>query len=417
MELYMETKMRSIIHAAIIGDALGTPLDGLSKEAIKSYFKNLRTYADISFDKHMRKRWKKPGLYSSISQFMLLASAQSSSHLRGSGWIKTACFMAPPSSDFPYGVFRAPGSAERQMISSITGGPAKIQVPCSRIVAISAGASLSGRMLFERVIRTVSPFSSDEYTIAGSLIYASFLSESAAAENPTELPPIMALLDTTKGVLTRTEEAIQHIFDLGFNPDRIIAAVKEFHDLFIDLVGKNSEHEKIIIRHVNTILKSPATRATINHPLAILPFSAVLSGKYITSDEPLLEIAREGGSAAPLCSIAGGILASVRENNFISEELQNGLINRKRVSGLLKDIDPLSKSPYDLEDFIKNEYLLTLKEAEELRSINRHGKKPEGQKKAKSDQMSRLAEHIVESWTKLDKAQFKKEQRRQKHDQ
>ena len=63
----------AIILSVIAGDALGSPLEGMSRGHIKSCFGPLSGYADPEPAlKGKMDRWKKPGLYSSISQFMLM---------------------------------------------------------------------------------------------------------------------------------------------------------------------------------------------------------------------------------------------------------------------------------------------------------------------------------------------------------
>ena len=72
-------------------------------------------------------------------------------------------------------------------------------------------------------------------------------------------------------------------------------------------------------------------------------------------------------------------------------------------------------SPEALDDFIRSEASLTGKEQEELKARLRHTKKKQRSgPRTRAEKEKELARHVVESWTKYDRARWKKE--RQRHD-
>nr|HPJ15818.1 hypothetical protein [Spirochaetota bacterium] len=66
-----------------------------------------------------------------------------------------------------------------------------------------------------------------------------------------------------------------------------------------------------------------------------------------------------------------------------------------------------------IEEFLSDEYPLTIKENEEFqrKTKNKETSKASDGKKRQTEE-ERLSRHVVESWTKLDRAKYKKEKKR-----
>ena len=106
------------------GSACG-PLEGFGPGHIRSIFGRITDYTDPSPAlKGKPERWRKPGLYSSISQMIMLMLLSAG---RGRG-IDMRSFVRelennPPVEGHPFGAFRHPGVVERGLIERPSRGP------------------------------------------------------------------------------------------------------------------------------------------------------------------------------------------------------------------------------------------------------------------------------------------------------
>lgn len=128
-------RKRGIIIGAAIGDALCSPLDGLGPGHIRSIFGRVREYLDPAPAlKGRLDRWKKPALYTSISQTIMLILISA----REDGGPDMDRFLRslednPPVEGNLYGAFRHPGPAERILIEKRVRGPeASPSFSCAR---------------------------------------------------------------------------------------------------------------------------------------------------------------------------------------------------------------------------------------------------------------------------------------------
>ncbi|MCL2026341.1 MAG: hypothetical protein FWG92_06010, partial [Leptospirales bacterium] len=87
--------------------------------------------------------------------------------------------------------------------------------------------------------------------------------------------------------------------------------------------------------------------------------------------------------------------------------LIDGLVNRRRLLSIVEAIANGSASDRLIGEFMDSELSLTAKAFEEFKAKN---KNKEPKKKAKTGKVE--LPHTVESWTKLDKAKWKKEKRK-----
>jgi hypothetical protein len=78
---------------------------------------------------------------------------------------------------------------------------------------------------------------------------------------------------------------------------------------------------------------------------------------------------------------------------------------------LLNIISDNSWNYNNINNFFQSESSLTRKEIEEYQSKLKHYKKPEKLTNNRKTLEEKMAQHIVESWTKTDKAKWKKEKK------
>ena len=141
----MNRTIADILFSAIIGDAAGYTLNGMKKNHIKAVFKEITGFTDPAPAlKDNMQRWKKPGLYSSITQNILITAACTDKRgINLNEYIK-AVKNSPEVSGVEFGIFRDPGEAEKNFIFNIKNGESSGQhfnTPCSRLLPPVLSAS------------------------------------------------------------------------------------------------------------------------------------------------------------------------------------------------------------------------------------------------------------------------------------
>lgn len=154
-------------------------------------------------------------------------------------------------------------------------------------------------------------------------------------------------------------------------------------------------------------------RATIENPAALFPF--LLHFLHIIDDNIdtgrlISGITGLGGKTA-VAGAAGGAVFSVIKG--ISDPLLlNGLINKSRINDITDCLARGKVNDSLIDEFLHNEKLMTGKENDEISAKIKHGKKgPRKQPKERpgeTDRIENLNRHVVESWTKEDRARWKK---------
>jgi hypothetical protein len=210
------------------------------------------------------------------------------------------------------------------------------------------------------------------------------------------------------------------IFNAGINPDSLLQSARAFIRSIEATAsgGDRDTIEKKLVDNLNSTLKTPVTRPTVNHPMVIIPRSLHMASHYASAPaEGLFSAVGEGGAAAASGACSGSFMGLLNEAGSIPPNLTEELINRKRITGIIESVVN-SRSPRDLcEDFIRSEAALTAKERDEWKARTKNIKTPAADRKKEQsahDREARLAKHVVESWTKYDKAKWKKERRRAK---
>jgi hypothetical protein len=417
----MKDFSRDVMLSVITGDALGTPLDGMGRAHIKSCFGSLSSYTDPEPAlRGKMERWKKPGLYSSISQFMLLLAISCTRRGPCAEAFSHCMASSRALAQSGHGIFRYPDAAENGYIAACKEqrqAPAQAPSPSTRIIAALAPLSLREKPQSEMLADTVSflrLFTADRQTIAAGLLYVFLLGELITGASAGTDPVGAAIRLSSQLETMISSECPALVFASGVNPDALAGEVRVLADLLSLVRAAESIRtaEDIICSHLNKTLKNQITRATINIPAALVPFAVSFTALHGDDDDLLYRAAAEGGLSSSFTAIVGSLSAPRREMGAVPDGLLQGLVNRKRIASIVDSLVEGAAAPALAEEFIRSEASLTAKAEEELRAKIKHiKKKPDKKIPSRTDREQALARHVVESWTKLDKAKWKKERK------
>jgi hypothetical protein len=410
----MDERVESAFKNYVIGDTLGSLFEGMSRGHIQSHFKLMSDYPDSTPAlKNKMDQWKKPGLYGSLSQMGIIYAGFNSQNvcdisgfsdfIRGKGKILEG----------DSGVYRHPTRALAQMLQksfensetqSVGESGSCIPLLVFSLLAPSMTMSLSpvDVMLYARRCGA-GLLSSVGCALALELLKAGAYTEDS--------DPILFANNCAEELHNYCNKHQPDFFQAGFNPDKVMECSAMYLDVFSGLSGKSiDECERIIIDSANKSIKHIISRASIDHPLTILPFAcAIVSGTENKGD--CLYIAAKAGGCSGALSAMAGLVSGAFYGTEISSVLEEGLINRKSTYDILHKIAAGTVSRNDISAFFDGEISLTRKEAEERRA--KCGNIPENEK-GNVDITGRqkiLSRHVVESWTKLDRAKYNREKR------
>lgn len=419
--MHYQDRKKGIIIGATIGEALCGPLEGFGPGHIRSIFGRITDYTDPSPAlKGKPERWRKPGLYSSISQLLMLMLLTAR---KGRG-IDMRSFVRelennPPVEGHPFGAFRHPGPVERGLIERPSRGPETVpSISCARTAAIVAAASTvtkTDNSSLPGGLEEARAFTRDYHSVAAALVFGALLDALVTGPGLPPHPGLFELASASADQVARTiDKRSGQVFAAGINPETLLRAVMDFSELFTRLAPLSDHEEAVraIYTTVNRHVASPVTRATVNHPLALPPYALVLCAMHRDSPgEALYSAASAGGSSGPLGSLCGMLAGAAAGPGWIPPGLLAGLVNRRRVLAIAEAATG-GAHPGDAGEFLAGEALLTGKEIEEFTARNRHRSSTADKKRERRDPERELTRHVVESWTKIDKARYKKERRR-----
>ncbi|MBN1495285.1 MAG: ADP-ribosylglycohydrolase family protein [Spirochaetes bacterium] len=413
----MDTTARNAILAAIVGDALGSTLDGLGKGHIRAAFRVIDGYIDPEPAlKGKMERWRKPGLYSSISQFMLIRAMACARRWPGRDEFVRLCAAAtgPAGSG---GIFRNPDAVERNFIARVSAGTSlqgALPSPCARILPAMAPAcfrTASPSGLMADVIPVVRLFTHDHSTMALCLFFPTLLN-ALISGNASTAVLVRESAAAARALADDVESNSGALFEMGVTPDTLAGELAGIAGLLTEMEGAGSleDAEWMICARVNRVRTTPVTRATVGLPTALLPYAIAICAFHLDSASLLFRAVSEGGSTAPLTALTGAIGACCGET-VVPDALLMNLVNRRKILSLLDSLFGNGGAP-DADDFFQSERSLTSKEQEELRARLKHSrKKSKPRPSTRADRERELSRHAVESWTKLDKARWKKERK------
>lgn len=420
----MKNRIKGMMLGIIIGDALGTPVHGMSKGHISSVFNRIESFVDpLAALQGKKERWRKPGLYSSISQMMILISAYTISHKK-EFWKNLLEIIKNDhgAKHNEYGIFRHPGPMERDIIEKIktensTSNQKIFSYPNSSIAIILSSFALkklnSTRDLILSALRFSSMMNQDIHSITGALIYIDVLKSILNSNEAFDHYALFSLFKNTPlSIYEEIEQKISaDIFEIGFNPETVLSSIELYSSIFhnIEYAKDKDDAENRICLYLNGFLKNNITRATVDHPLSIIPFAFFLVANCLEKPSEILFTAvNEGGSTSILCALSGALTGAIFGTEWIPENLIESLVNKKRILGIVDSISSGKISDVQIQDFVESEASLTIKELDEKTAKLKHIKPKDKIKKQRKDKEKELSKHVVESWTKADKAKWRK---------
>ncbi len=418
----MEEKIKSVLINIIIGDAFGSILEGLSKGHIKSLCqREMLSSGFIEPDRTIIKnrKWRKPGLYTSISQFMIItALSMGRKGFNRSGFLEKIR-ISLNEEDSTSGIFRHPGPVEKSVmenagVADISSG--KSIISTARIIPSSVPLIFTqkGRLPDIRdILSYVTIFSNDSLTAAGILIFTAliyhFLFRKCEIKEIKQ-ESIEIIAQTRKNVDLNSPL----LFKLGLNPLNIIKDIDRYLHILESMreINENDAVEKIICSELNKTMKTPVKRASIDNPLALLPYSLHLAVKNQNPHNASMEAAMEGGAASSLGAITGALTASILGKSAVNEILLKNIENRKRILKITDSIADMNIKEQLFYEFITTEASLTRNEILEYHSRIKNLKEKQKKNLTRREKENKLTGHVVESWTKTDKAKWKKQKKK-----
>ncbi|HRX46725.1 MAG TPA: hypothetical protein P5120_04335 [Spirochaetota bacterium] len=410
----MKNLIEDIIYAAIIGDASGYTLDGMKSAHIKAVFKETEGYLDPAAAlKNNMDKWRKPGLYSSITQLMLIAAASVQRNVFRTDRFSDAVKKAPEHADSEFSFFRGAGKAEQAFIISARTEKKEQIIPfarsCARLLPVAIPLLLSEDedLLLNDTLRFISLFTADAVTASYTYIFLRILKDLSRAGGKGGFMHCVS-----ESALNGSEylNNNQHrIFDCGYNPDSFIEEIRLFTGLLNNIsdVKDVEKAEKIICESVNTRLKSPVARGSVNLPETVLPFAITLAALTLPHSSIFHTASREGGAASPLAAVSAALTTAFYGLD-VPDILREELANKKKISGMVELLSSKNNRNEITAILYDSEPGLTSKEMEEYRArIKKEPKKQTPQKNRRNPE-SELTKHVVESWTKIDKAKWRK---------
>ncbi|HNX23387.1 MAG TPA: ADP-ribosylglycohydrolase family protein [Spirochaetota bacterium] len=414
----MNRTVADIIFSAIIGDAAGYTFNGMKKNHIKAVFKDITGYTDPApaLRDNMQK-WKKPGLYSSITQNMLITAACTDKRTFNFDEYIKAVKNSPEVAGVESGIFRDPGEAERNFFfraKNDENSGHHFIMPCSRLLppVLSLLLIKNEKEHLISTVKYISLFTKSSSTIACSILLLQLIKDLIAEEGTGILQTALHSAEKAKNEIIANQGMI---FDSGHNPDYIISEADSLFELFRELnTNKNTaDYEKMICTYADKKKTNTITRGSVNLPETILPMAIILSDSCSDPERIFSVAVREGGAASSLTALSAAITAAYHGVN-IPEVFINTLANKKRISAMIDLIAEDKNRASIITEIYAAEPGLTAKEYEEHRAKNKNiPVTKEKKKKTRGEIESELSKHVVESWTKLDKAKWKKERKKE----
>ncbi|MCX8124112.1 MAG: hypothetical protein N3F66_08110 [Spirochaetes bacterium] len=395
------TQLSQILHSIIVADAFASPLDNLSAEHIHNVFSTLHDYTDPTPAlKHKLHLWKKPGLYTALSQYCIILSAINI-HSQFFNYQHVSQFIISLGDSSH--VFRHPQGFLQHLDSLYDS-------PTSELLICIPTLFFLQKQHPESIINFILTHNKNAATFSSSLFLYNLLEEIFKRQLITCDTSVLHTAAIHTVEFTHTYSSA--IFDNGGNPQKVIEAAKDLY-LMIEKLPLTDD-ETSLTQHCVTFAsrwsKNTYTRLNVNHPFALLPLAVYCINTY-EKDSLLFSAIKRGGKVSLLVPLVAIIATALYGFDVIPQMLIQNLINKKRISQFIKLLQENSVSINFLHEFFMNEEKMTRKEHEELESKLKHVT-PKSSKKKTEDKYSSMTYHVVESWTKLDKAKWKKERRK-----
>jgi hypothetical protein len=401
----METnqKLIYILQGIIIADALASPLDNLSAEHIRNTFDSVHDYTDPTPAlKHKLHTWKKPALYTALSQYVLLLCAINTNH---------HAYTHQPIEDF-ISIFGDSSDILRHPLGMLHHPGSPYNAPTAETLIIMPSLFFLKRIPnTESIINMILTHNRNAATCVASCYYYFMLD--------TIIRHQLITLDMTvlNDIATRTLQFVSshssELFVSGGNPQDIHTAAQDLYSMMqhLPLHADENQFTNYCLSYTHRWSKHTFTRLTVNHAFTLLPL-AIYCILTINKDNLLFATVHKGGNISLLAPLVATIACSLYGEDAIPHHLMQNIINKKRILQLLDLLRNRSITTHYLTEFFQNEKKLTQKEKEELESKLKHITPKRSSTKKSQDPYKDMTTHVVESWTKLDKAKWKKERRK-----
>lgn len=399
-------------------DALGSATNGMSRGHIHAHFPHIDTYPDPREAwKDHPERWKKPGLYSYITQLSLLAliaafEKRSDEHFMVD--LAGRIFTNPESWEL---YFRYTDPVMTNFFAGLAEGHLDpTQRPGASPLVVSLMFSLHcfpKKSNLQTIAAFARLFSHNSDVLAALLVCDALIRELPYSQE--------GYLDTASRCASNLKKSLPDelpaFFRIGVLPDQLEASVQGFSDLFALLQDEEDDKEEALLRYFNRDQKNPVKRATVDNVLLIFPKALLVADSALEGEE-LLDALRAGGETALLTPLVALITAERRNHLDLVSFLGQDLMNKKSVGEVAQKLQKGKFSAEEARLFFEGEKKLSAKYLEELKALSKHNKKADKKPKKEQRKTSRkhqeevLSRHVVESWTKQDKARWKKERRK-----
>lgn len=398
------TKLTRMLHSIIIADALASPLDNLSAEHIRNIFGSIRDYTDPTPAlKHKLHLWKKPGMYTALSQYCIILSAiNTHQNIFNYKLVSDFIFSFGDSSH----IFRHPQGFLQQLNIPYDAPTAELMVCIPTLLFLQKHHP-------ESIINFILTHNKNAATFAASLFLYKLLEEIIQRQL---LSLDISLLHTSAmNTVEFTQKHSSVIFNNGGNPHNVMEAAQDLSTMIknLPLTGNETSFIQYCVPFASKWSKNVFSRLNVNHPFALLPL-ALYCISTIEKESLLFSTVNKGGKVSLLFPLVALFATTLYGYEIIPQILIQNLINKKRITQFLELLQHNSLSMNFLYEFFQNEEKMTHKEQEELESKLKHVTTKATTKKKAEDKFINMTHHVVESWTKLDKAKWKKERRKRK---
>jgi len=379
-----------------IADAMAAPFESLSEGHIRAAKHSFDSYFDSrNLLKDNPGKWVKPGLYSSLSLGLLAVAALLRMGKDLAGLASIAFAGKVEKKDL-----RNPDSVLMKYIGEAVNIPTANYPPVYAAVFsnFTQNCNLSNILTFASSITQVP-----------EIIASSLVASSLAMNKPNTFSDAYAVVQECAKWAKLSQPLL---FKIGLNPDVVVNSIDDH--LTILLIVKKGDGDKEswleALSFASKKINRDVVRPTL-FPLTLVLYSLCVSLKYREGIFLLKNAISPGGSVR-----ASAILASIfSQVSFSSEnpQLLDDLVNKRKAIEICSLVESGKVTESVLDDFIKSEASLTRKETEERCALMKHFKKKNTSKKSKAKKTDELTHHVVESWTKVDKARFKKERQKE----
>jgi hypothetical protein len=398
-------KASSLVQASLAGDAPGYPLDGIRGPHLRAVFPEIRGIVDPepALQGKMN-RWRKPGLYSAQGQLQVLALSSGRGH--DPGFLMDAALEKGRDDR---GIFRTTGGHLERLLVSRKERTGPFPGPGPSLEACALGVALLDHdRPLDALFSWLEALHVDTWSAAVScFVLCSLL--------PGEDTSSLSLLSEASLEMIRENQPL--FFDRRFNPDEMLRRGENLHEMVrqIDRTGDLDESFALILEAAAREIDPGIKKVLPAHPLPALGFLLALRKFHLHEGiSAIYRALQEGGPTVFTASMTGVYLALQGTD---MDEITGNLANRRELMALIAGLTPGRWKEKELKSYIDSESGMTLKEDEERKSKLRNAREPEpGKKKSqarkKKEQIQRMTDHVVESWTKADKARWKKERKK-----